>query len=125
MREVRSAGLTMIETTITMALAVIAMGSVAFLAVRTWPWVLVGLVALVLFPKGSETSVFEAGAQVAKDREMAYPILMKLLLPPGALGLLFASLLAAFMSTFSSTVRKSSRAALWKSIPNRCRKGIS
>jgi len=73
--------------------------TVAFLAVRTWPWVMVGLVALVLFPKGAETSIFAAGAQVAGDREMAYPILMKLLLPPGALGLLFASLLAAFMST--------------------------
>ncbi len=68
-------------------------------ALRTWPWVLIGLVSLVLFPKGSETAVFAEGARVAADREMAYPILMKLLLPSGALGLLFASLLAAFMST--------------------------
>jgi SSS family solute:Na+ symporter len=40
-----------------------------------------------------------AGAMVAADREMAYPVLMAELLPSGVLGLLFASLLAAFMST--------------------------
>lgn len=68
-------------------------------ALRTWPWVIIGLVSLVLFPKGSETSLFAEGAKVAADREMGYPVLMKLLLPPGVLGLLFASLLAAFMST--------------------------
>ncbi len=73
--------------------------SCANFALRTWPWVLIGLISLVLFPRGAETSVYAEGARVAADREMAYPILMKLLLPPGLLGLLFASLLAAFMST--------------------------
>jgi len=73
--------------------------AVAFYGMRTWPWIIVALAALVLFPKGAETVFFAEGAQVASDREMGYPILMKLLLPPGVLGLLFASLLAAFMST--------------------------
>lgn len=73
--------------------------AVANFALRTWPWVLVALVALAVFPKGAETSIFAEGAVVAKDREMGYPILMKLILPPGVLGLMFASLLAAFMST--------------------------
>jgi Na+/proline symporter len=59
--------------------------------VRTWPWVLVGLVALVLLP-GLE------------DPELAYPLLMKRFLPPGLLGLVFASLLAAFMSTVSTQI---------------------
>lgn len=59
--------------------------------VRTWPWVLVGLAALVLLP----------GLQ---DPELAYPILMKRYLPPGLLGLVFASLLAAFMSTVSTQI---------------------
>ncbi|PCI36868.1 MAG: sodium transporter [Elusimicrobia bacterium] len=67
--------------------------------IRTWPWVIIGLVGLAVFPKGNETVVYAEGVRVAADREMAYPILMKLLLPPGVLGLLFASLLAAFMST--------------------------
>ena len=73
--------------------------TVANFAIRTWPWVIIGLVGLALFPKGNESIVYAEGAKVAADREMAYPILMKLLLPPGLLGLLFASLLAAFMST--------------------------
>ncbi len=73
--------------------------SVAFYGLRTWPWIIVALAALVIFPKGFETAFFAEGVQVAADREMGYPILMKLLLPPGVLGLLFASLLAAFMST--------------------------
>lgn len=59
--------------------------------IRTWPWVLVGLAALVLLP-GLE------------DPELAYPILMKRYLPPGLLGLVFASLLAAFMSTVSTQI---------------------
>ncbi len=66
-------------------------------AVRSWPWVLVALVALVVFPLGMAGE--GAAAIVAEDREMAYPVLMAQLLPAGALGLLFASLLAAFMST--------------------------
>lgn len=72
--------------------------TVANYAVRTWPWVLIGLVALVVYPPG--VSLEEPGAAlVAADREMAYPVLMGALLPAGVLGLLFASLLAAFMST--------------------------
>lgn len=59
--------------------------------VRTWPWVLVGLVALVVLP-GLE------------DPELAYPLLMVRYLPAGVLGLVFASLLAAFMSTVSTQV---------------------
>ena len=59
--------------------------------VRTWPWVLVGLAALIIMP-GLE------------DPEMAYPLLMVRYLPAGLLGLVFASLLAAFMSTVSTQV---------------------
>lgn len=59
--------------------------------VRTWPWVIVGLAALVILP----------GLQ---DPETAYPVLMVRYLPTGVLGLVFASLLAAFMSTVSTQV---------------------
>ena len=38
------------------------------------------------------------------DREMAYPLLMKRYLPAGMLGLVFASLVAAFMSSVSAQV---------------------
>ncbi len=59
--------------------------------VRTWPWVLVGLVALVALPG-------------LADPETAYPLLMKRYLPSGLLGLVFASLIAGFMSTVSTQV---------------------
>ncbi len=59
--------------------------------VRTWPWVLVGLAALLVMP-GLE------------DPEMAYPLMMVRYLPAGLLGLVFASLVAAFMSTVSTQV---------------------
>lgn len=76
---------------------------IANYALRTWPWVLIGLVALVLFPLGV-TGDGPAAAMVEADREMAYPVLMSELLPTGLLGMLFASLLAAFMSTVDTHI---------------------
>ncbi|MEO0852093.1 MAG: sodium:proline symporter, partial [Cyanobacteria bacterium J06648_11] len=59
--------------------------------VRTWPWVIVALAALVLYPDLS-------------DRELGYPKLMLDFLPPVLLGLVVASLIAAFMSTVSTLI---------------------
>ena len=59
--------------------------------VRTWPWVVVALAAMVVLPD-------------LKDPEAAYPLMMRQYLPVGLLGLVFASLLAAFMSTVSTQV---------------------
>lgn len=67
---------------------------------RVWPWFVVGLAALVLIPVGQEaTALGGAAAMVAGDRELAYPVLMRHLLPAGVLGVMVTSLLAAFMST--------------------------
>ncbi|MGH7475569.1 MAG: sodium:solute symporter family protein [Longimicrobiales bacterium] len=76
---------------------------VANYGLRTWPWVLIALVALVVYPLGAEGGG-AAARIVAGDREMAYPVLMAELLPAGLLGLLFASLLAAFMSTVDTHI---------------------
>ncbi|EMY79434.1 transporter, SSS family [Leptospira weilii serovar Ranarum str. ICFT] len=73
--------------------------NVANFIVRTWPWVLTALVTLVVFPLHDPTRYFSEGQLVAGDREMGYPVLMKLILPSGVLGIVFASLMAAFMST--------------------------
>jgi Na+/proline symporter len=74
--------------------------AIAFIALRTWPWILVGLVSLVMFPVGNETlNYLVEGKQVLASREVAYPVIMKLILPAGLLGLTFTSLMAAFMST--------------------------
>ncbi|MHB1330303.1 MAG: sodium:solute symporter family transporter [Gemmatimonadales bacterium] len=72
--------------------------------VRTWPWFVVGLAALVLIPVDGSTPLVsgELAAMAQADREAAYPALMLSLLPPGVLGLLVVSLLAAFMSTIDT-----------------------
>jgi Na+/proline symporter len=77
--------------------------AVANYSLRTWPWVLIALVALVVYPLSMEGGG-AAGEMVAADREMAYPVLMSELLPTGLLGLMFASLLAAFMSTVDTHI---------------------
>ena len=59
--------------------------------VRTWPWIVVALVALVIYPDLS-------------DRELGYPKLMLDFLPPVMLGLVVSSLIAAFMSTVSTSI---------------------
>ena len=59
--------------------------------VRTWPWIIVALVALVVFPD-------------LEDKELGYPMLMLEFLGPGLLGLVVASLVAAFMSTVSTSI---------------------
>ena len=59
--------------------------------VRTWPWVVVAIVALVVYPD-------------LEDRELGYPKLMLDYLPPGLLGIVVASLVAAFMSTVSTLI---------------------
>ncbi len=59
--------------------------------IRTWPWIIVALASIVLYPN-------------LTDRELGYPQLMLDFLPPGILGLVVASLLAAFMSTVSTSI---------------------
>ncbi len=76
--------------------------------VRTWPWVVVAVVALVIYPTLSPSEC-EALGEVARsdpgcDRELGYPRLMLDFLPAGVLGVVVASLVAAFMSTVSTLI---------------------
>ena len=76
--------------------------NVAHYAIRPWPWILVALASLVVFP--DLDALREAFPHVAEDKvghDLAYPAMLSLL-PPGLLGLVAASLLAAFMSTMST-----------------------
>jgi len=59
--------------------------------VRSWLWVLVALAGLVLLPNQG-------------DWELSYPALAVQYLPPVVLGLVVVSLVAAFMSTVSTSV---------------------
>lgn len=76
--------------------------NVAHYALRPWPWILVALASLVVFP--DLDALREAFPHVAEDKvghDLAYPAMLSLL-PSGLLGLVTASLLAAFMSTMST-----------------------
>jgi Na+/proline symporter len=77
--------------------------AIGFVVLRSWPWILVGLVGLVVFPMGNPGANLNIGNELlsngVEDRELAYPLLMKVVLPAGILGLTFTSLMAAFMST--------------------------
>ena len=67
--------------------------NVCHYAVRSWPWVIVGLVSLVLFPDLSSN---------AFGHKAGYPLVIKEVLGPGFRGLLVVSFLAAFMSTIDT-----------------------
>ena len=76
--------------------------NVAHYALRPWPWILVALASLIVFP--DLEALREAFPHVAEDKighDLAYPAMLSLL-PSGLLGLVAASLLAAFMSTMST-----------------------
>jgi Na+/proline symporter len=71
-------------------------------ALRPWPWILVALASLVVFP--DITSIQEAFPAVSEDKlghDLAYSAMLTKL-PTGLLGLVLASLIAAYMSTIST-----------------------
>ncbi len=76
--------------------------NVAHYALRPWPWILVALASLVIFPDlDSLARAFpHVDAAIIND-DLAYPAMLTLL-PHGLLGLVVASLAAAYMSTIST-----------------------
>tara|TARA_Y100000768_G_C23984527_1_gene687919 strand:- start:145 stop:1914 length:1770 start_codon:yes stop_codon:yes gene_type:complete len=70
--------------------------------IRPWPWILIALSSLVVFPNlDSIASAFPGVDKSIIGNDIAYPAMLSLL-PTGLLGLVLASLIAAFMSTISS-----------------------
>lgn len=64
---------------------------IAHYCIRPWPWILVGLASLVLYP--------ELGMD---EKRVGYVMAMKDFLPAGLKGLLLVAFLAAYMSTIST-----------------------
>ena len=62
---------------------------IAHYALRPWPWIIVALVALVLYPNEA-------------DKGATYVMMIRDYMPSGLLGLLIAAFLAAYMSTVAS-----------------------
>lgn len=73
----------------------------AHFALRSWPWIIVGLASLIVFPDlASMKEAFPAASGVVAN-DMAYPAMLTFL-PAGLVGLVLASLVAAYMSTIST-----------------------
>ena len=78
--------------------------NVAHYALRPWPWILVALASLIVFPTvESMRMAFPDIDPSIVQNDFAYPAMLSLL-PSGFLGLVVASLIAAFMSTISTQV---------------------
>jgi Na+/proline symporter len=63
--------------------------TIAHYCVRPWPWIIVGLVSVVLYP-------------TITDKEAGYAMVLRDHLPPGWRGLLLGAFFAAYMSTIST-----------------------
>ena len=71
-------------------------------ALRPWPWIIVALASLIVFP--DIESISNAFPNIEKDKlgqDLAYPAMLTFL-PNGLLGLVLASLVSAYMSTIST-----------------------
>ena len=69
--------------------------SVANYALRVWPWIIVAVVSITMFPVIPD-AYSELGVKAG------YPLVMNTLLGPGLKGILIVSFLAAFMSTIDT-----------------------
>ena len=76
--------------------------NIAHYGIRPWPWILIALSSLIIFPELSD--IQKAFPDLPADKlghDIAYPAMLTLL-PSGLLGIVSASLIAAFMSTMST-----------------------
>ena len=71
-------------------------------ALRPWPWIIVALASIIVFPDlASIQATFpNVAPEIIRD-DIAYPAMLSFL-PSGLLGIVVASLVAAYMSTMST-----------------------
>jgi len=74
----------------------------AHYALRPWPWIVVALASLLVFPQLEDVArAFPYVDPKLIGHDLAYPAMLKFL-PPGFMGLMVAGLLAAYVSTLST-----------------------
>ncbi|TPV31494.1 Na+:solute symporter [Paucihalobacter ruber] len=74
----------------------------AHYAMRPWPWILVGLASLIIYPDlSSLNNTFPNLTAEMQGDDVAYAAMMTYL-PIGLIGIVLTSLMAAFMSTIST-----------------------
>jgi solute:Na+ symporter, SSS family len=76
--------------------------NIAHYALRPWPWIIVALASLIVYPELSDIEArFPYLDPSIIRHDLAYPAML-VFLPHGLLGLVVASLAAAYMSTIST-----------------------
>lgn len=75
--------------------------NVAHYAIRPWPWIIVALCSLVVFPTLESFQQAFPGTESIVNHDMGYPAMLTFI-PHGLLGLVVTSLIAAYMSTIST-----------------------
>jgi solute:Na+ symporter, SSS family len=70
--------------------------NIAHYALRSWPWIVTGLVAVAVY---SPIGGLHPNAEFAAEPEKGYVMVLRDFLPPALRGLMIAAFLAAFMST--------------------------
>ncbi len=74
-------------------------------ALRPWPWIIVALGSLIVYPDiASMAREYPDVPAHYMHHDFAYPAMLREFLPPGLLGLVVASLIAAYMSTTASHI---------------------
>ena len=84
------------------AVGAAALFNLAHYALRPWPWIIVALASLVVYPDldSLRAALPHVAPEVIGD-DLAYPAMLSLL-PAGVLGFVVASLVSAYISTVSS-----------------------
>ena len=84
------------------ALAGTLLFNFAHYALRPWPWIIVALASMLVYPQLSDiSSAFPHIDPALVGHDIAYPAMLRFL-PAGFLGLMVAGLLAAYISTIAT-----------------------
>jgi len=75
--------------------------NIAHYAFRPWPWIIVALASLIVFPELDDLRRAFPQSSGIVNHDMGYPAMLTFL-PAGLLGLVVSSLIAAYMSTIST-----------------------
>ena len=76
--------------------------NLAHYAVRVWPWIIVGVVSIVMFPVIPD-SYSELGTKAG------YPLVMNMLLGPGMKGILIVSFLATGFISIKASIKRNTK----------------
>lgn len=84
------------------ALSSVLLFTIVHYAIRPWPWIIVALCSIIVFPDlDALRQAFPQADDAIVQDDMAYPAMLSFM-PVGIMGLVVTSLVAAYMSTLST-----------------------